>query len=117
MIKHEIDSNGEERWFKDGCPHNDNGPAIISFDGKEVWFRSNSRLSNAWHRDNGPSEIRPDGEESWYKDDLNNRVNGPAQIRPDGSELWCRNGTFSRKDGPAQIWDSGEENFQYYEND
>ena len=41
MIQHNIFSNGNEEWPKDGKFHKINGPAMIYPDGREDWWKNN----------------------------------------------------------------------------
>lgn len=68
------DSNGGQRWsvYYDTL-HNENGPAYISFDGAQLWFKNGVK-----HREDGPAIIFSDGGEMWYRNGLIHIIGGPA---------------------------------------
>lgn len=60
--------DGKTRWYKDGVPHRDGGPAIIGKDGYEAWIKNGEP-----HREDGPAIIHPGNIVSWWYE--GNRVN------------------------------------------
>lgn len=62
MIKHKIDPDGTEIWYRYNKYYNKNAPAEISSNGTEYWW-----LSGMVHRTSGPAIIWPNGTEEWYK--------------------------------------------------
>jgi hypothetical protein len=87
-----IDSDGTQKWFKNGELHRDNGPAIIDSNvfnevGTQYWFQN-----GFLHRDNGPAIIYSDGSQSWYKNGFLHKDNGPAIIYTDGKKEYYKNG-------------------------
>ena len=49
------------RWFLNGVPHRENGPAIEYVDGAKRWY-----LNGKWHRENGPAIENANGDKRWY---------------------------------------------------
>lgn len=89
-------------WTVDGVPHRDDGPAMVSEDGTEVWYRYGKR-----HRDGGPAVIDPDGVEMWFTDGELHRDGGPAVVRRGGGEEWWVHGVRHRDGGPAVVTTAG----------
>ena len=58
---HHIRDDGEERWYKDGMLHRDNGPAIIWANGTEGWFQYDMH-----HREDGPAIVSTVNEHEYY---------------------------------------------------
>jgi hypothetical protein len=56
------ESDGSQRWYKDGNLHREDGPAIIYPDGTKRWYKDGKR-----HREDGPAIIYSDGTQRWYK--------------------------------------------------
>ena len=63
MIKHIIEPDGTERWFK----------------------------NNKWHSQDGPAIIWPNGSENWCNNGKDHRINAPAMIFCSGSEFYLEN--------------------------
>ncbi len=57
------DSDGTQRWWKDGKLHREDGPAYISSDGYQAWWKD-----GYLHREDGPAIIYPCGYQRWCKD-------------------------------------------------
>jgi len=55
--------SGNERWYKNGIPHRDNGPAVIFNDGCQYWYKNGK-----YHREDGPAVIWSNYQ-AWYLDD------------------------------------------------
>ena len=47
-----IDSNGTQKWYKEGNLHRDDGPAIIWSDGTQRWY-----IDGRFCREDGPAVI------------------------------------------------------------
>ena len=94
--------DGEERWYRHGKLHREDGPAIVNKNGTKVWYRGGKI-----HRDNGPAVVWLNGTLSWYRDDVLHREDGPAVVHKNGGEEWYRNGEYHREDGPAFVHVSG----------
>lgn len=54
--------DGYTRWYKDGVPHREDGPALYGKNGYEVWMKD-GRV----HREDGPAIISKRGNH-WYLD-------------------------------------------------
>lgn len=78
--------------------HRDDGPALITPNGTQHWYR-NGEL----HRDDGPAVVYPDGSRDWYRNGRRHRDDGPALIYPDGRKHWYIDGTriYSTDPTPA----------------
>jgi hypothetical protein len=58
----EIDQDGNKWWYNsDGQFHQENGPAIITADGRKYWYQNGKP-----HREDGPAVECPDGNKFWY---------------------------------------------------
>ena len=65
-VRHEIHSNGLQKWFIDERLHRTNGPAIIHPSGKMEFYNYGTR-----HRDYGlPSIIHPNGAVEFWENDV-----------------------------------------------
>lgn len=58
-------------------------------------------LNGVIHRLDGPAYITPDGYEAWYRHGLLHRSDGPAILTPGKSDQWYSDGKRHREDGPA----------------
>jgi hypothetical protein len=57
-----ISPNGdEEKWYFQGHPHRDGGPAHTRKDGYEAWY-----CFGRLHREDGPAVTFPGGKREWY---------------------------------------------------
>ena len=87
---HILKNNTEYR--RNGLRHRLDGPASISDDGLEIWYRN-----GVWHRvDDEPTITHPDGRRYWYRNGVLHRDDGPAVIRANGDKFWYRNGVMIR---------------------
>ena len=85
-----IDGVGSEIWKnKKGERHRLGGPAYISKDGREDWYKDGK-----WHRLDGPAVILSSGHKQWYIRGNRHREDGPAVINSDGSNQWWLNKVF-----------------------
>ena len=50
-----INSNGTQRWYKDGELHREDGPSIIYTDGSKLWYINGKELTEQqftqWYRE------------------------------------------------------------------
>ncbi len=90
LVQAERDENGDY--------HCEDGPAVICFDGKEIWF-----IHGKKHREGGPALICPNGYKEWHINGKLHREDGPAVINDWGDKAWYLNGKQHREDGPAVI--------------
>ena len=126
------------RYYKGGCLHREDGPAVIWPDGNLEWwgngktirgFRPDFYVSFVetetkkkgvayWirddlpHREGGPAYVRLEeegGGMEWFIDGKLHREGGPAIIYKNGITQWWLNGEFHREDGPALIYPNGDE--------
>ena len=96
-LSHEFHEEiGCKGWYKDGVPHREDGPAILSSDGSVLWYKDGEL-----HREDGPAEITESGDQFWFKNGQQHREGGPAYIGAYGGESWIVDGTIHREDGPA----------------
>ena len=51
----------DERWYKDGISHREDGPAIICSNCTKSWYKN-----GALHREDGPAIVAWDGGKQWY---------------------------------------------------
>jgi hypothetical protein len=56
-----ITPNGTKRWYLNGNPHREDGPAIEYANGTKYWWLNGER-----HREDGPAVEWPDGYKEWY---------------------------------------------------
>jgi hypothetical protein len=91
-IIHTTDSNGVQKWRKNGDLHRVNGPAVIYPCGSEEWYQDGEL-----HREDGPAVIINEN----YKRSLNH-----ADWQT-GIILYYRHGERHRLDGPAMITQDG----------
>ena len=77
------------RWYRNGEPHREDGPAVEWNDGEKWWYRDGER-----HREDGPAIECTDGTKEWYREGERHREDGPAIERSDGTKVWYRNGIF-----------------------
>lgn len=98
----------EERWYKNGILHRDDGPAF-TFAGVQAWCQ-HGKL----HRDNGPAKIFFNGSYQWYQHGKLHRDNDHA-VFSDGSFFWYKNGQLHNdNDMPACMYKDGTK--KWYEN-
>jgi hypothetical protein len=64
--------DGSERWELDDKLHRDDGPALITPEGKS-WYRHGQL-----HRDGGPAVEMAHGTKKWFQNDVLHRDDGPA---------------------------------------
>lgn len=79
-------------FVKDGVPHNDDGPAIIWFNGSLEW-----RTCGKLHRSNGPAVMASNGTLMWYNNGKRHRLDGPAIEFPSRRKAWYIDGTRIRR--------------------
>ena len=87
-------------------PHREDGPAIISNNGKKEWWINGKR-----HREDGPAVEWPDGSKCWYVNGKSHREDGPAADMSSGTKEWYIHGMRHREDGPAIIFRDGQVNW------
>jgi len=80
------DGFGTRRHYLYGLLHREDGPAVISPDGYQWWYRKGKP-----HREDGPAVIFTDGFQRWYRNGKYHREDGPAAIFTDGSQAWWLN--------------------------
>ena len=92
----EIDKMGTKRWYLNGIPHREDGPAVEMADGTQIWcFKGN------YHRLDGPAVEMADGSKEWWINGKIHREDGPAIIGADGDKEWWINGKLHRLCGTA----------------
>ncbi|MDE1152407.1 MAG: hypothetical protein PW788_07715 [Micavibrio sp.] len=109
MAQMTTDSNGTVRWFEDGQPHRDDGPAYEAVNGDKFWF-SRGQL----HRDDGPAMERSDGSRFWHRHGQRHREDGPSEEHASGEKCWYRNDRLHREDGPAIEMPDGSTSWYLY---
>ena len=90
----------ETIYSVDGVYHREDGPAIITPDAKEWWYRG------IRHRIVGPAIEYTNGDREWFVDGKRHRLSGPAVIKNNRKEWW-QNNIKTRKDGPHVITADG----------
>ena len=78
---------GNKRWYLNGKPHREDGPAIEYVRGDKYWF-----INGVRHRVDGPAIEYADGSKSWYLNGKRHREDGPAVEYADGCKFWWING-------------------------
>ena len=83
---------GDQKWYKNGKLHRDDGPAIILANGTEKWYQNGKQ-----HRDGGPAEIWANGctTQRWFQNGQLHRDDGPAVINKYGEKFWYLDGKQS----------------------
>ena len=66
--------------------HRDDGPALITWDGSEMWY-----INNKLHRVDGPAVEWSDGKKEWWFDGKRHRGDGPAIELNNGMVSWFLN--------------------------
>ncbi len=63
MIKYEVEvnPNGTKRWYLNGKPHREDGPAVEYPTGTKKWY-----LNGKLHREDGPAIEYAIGDKWWY---------------------------------------------------
>ena len=82
-----ISLTGSEFWYKDGCLHRIDGPAVTHSSGSMFWYKD-----GLLHREDGPAAVHSDGTQEWYKEGELHRDDGPAYISKEGEEYWRKGG-------------------------
>ena len=82
----EIDKYGTKRWYLNGIPHREDGPAVEFLDGDQSWF-----FEGKLHREDGPAIISSHGYKEWFNNGKLHRLDGPAFIHDDGDKAWFIN--------------------------
>lgn len=106
---------GSEVWIKHGLHHRLDGPAIASPDGSFSWYKDGKQ-----HRDGDKPATYDSGRHlrMWYKNGLLHRDGDkPAVIDP-SVQQWFKHGEMHRENGPAVIWYEGGQPWRvhYYRN-
>ena len=57
------------RWYLNGVPHREDGPAVEYPSGVKEWYLNGKR-----HRENGPAIEYPDGSKEWWHHGLRTKV-------------------------------------------
>ena len=103
-----ISANGDQKWYKEGNLHRDGDlPAIIFSNGTQCWYKEGNR-----HREGDqPAEICANGEQWWYKEGKVHREGDqPAIIYAYGTQYWYKEGNLHRDgDQPARIYADGRQ--------
>lgn len=84
------------RYTEDGILHREDGPALITTDGAQFWYKHGER-----HREDGPAIIMSNGTQEWWVNGHCHREDGPAIIYSDGTQEWRNYTRRHRVDGPA----------------
>ena len=58
---YDIDDEGTKRWYLNGIPHREDGPAVEYIDGTKKWI-----VRGQFHNVNGPAIIYSTGVVKWY---------------------------------------------------
>ncbi len=87
------DSDGTQRWYKDGKRHREDGPAYINPNGTQSWYKDGNL-----HREDGPAIIYTNGRQYWYKDGKLHSI-----IRPNGVKIYIKDKYLHNLNGPAVI--------------
>ena len=58
---YDIDDEGTKRWYLNGIPHREDGPAVEYRDGTKKWI-----VRGQFHNVNGPAIIYSTGVVKWY---------------------------------------------------
>jgi uncharacterized protein (UPF0216 family) len=72
---------------------------IINLYGTKHWYNEDSKL----HREDGPAVISKDGNQYWYRNGKCHREDGPAVIYKDGNQEWYLNGKEYTEDAYITI--------------
>jgi hypothetical protein len=80
----------QEHWYKNGLRHRENGPAIITKDGKEPTYYRDGQL----HRDDGPAYVDVAKTQHWYKKGVRHCATGPAVIYSTGAVEYYLDGVY-----------------------
>lgn len=94
--------NGGCEHYRHGLLHRDDGPAVVTATGTEIYYQWGQR-----HRTDGPALRFADGAETWCQRGQWHREGGPAVMNADGSQMWYRHGEAHRDDGPAKTYPDG----------
>lgn len=82
----------EERWYKNGKLHREDGPAVI-INNDKYWYKNGRK-----HRLNDPAIELANGNKYWYKNGKLHKEDGPAKIIDDGAQKqWYVNGKFIKE--------------------
>jgi hypothetical protein len=85
-------SSRVERWFLNGQPHREDGPAVIFHKAHgtdthyEHWY-----IHGKLHRDGFPAIVGSNGYEKWFKHGYQHRDDGPSLVWPDGRSEYSLN--------------------------
>ena len=79
--------SGSKRWYLNGEPHREDGPAIEGANGFKSWWLNGKR-----HREDGPAVEWAYGTKFWYLNDQLHREDGPAIEWTNGSKSWWLKG-------------------------
>jgi len=109
-----------KRYYQHGRLHRLDGPAIIRYDGVQVWcvngqeHRDGDKPSRRggdylrWcmrgqiHRADGPAILKKNGDQEFWFEGKRHNEKGPAVITK-AYEAWFLYGVFHREDGPAVV--------------
>lgn len=89
------DDAGNQRYYKNGELHRDDGPAYVGVDGSEEWFKDGNT-----HRDGGPAITNSTGSKAWYQNGRLHREDGPAYIPTKGKPVFY----FNAKSCDVNYW-------------
>lgn len=96
-----VENKNETIYMVDDLYHREDGPAIISADAEEWWYKGFR------HRVIGPAIQYKNGDREWFVDGKRHRVKGPAIIK-DGQLEWWQNNMRYRENGPHVITEDGD---------
>ena len=97
-----LDTGDSKKWYLNGKPHREDGPAVEYPNGTKEWWINGER-----HRENGPAVEYPNGTKEWWINGERHRENGPAVEYESGTKHWYLNGEQHREDGPACEYSNG----------
>jgi len=88
-----VEDDGTKKWYLNGVPHREDGPAVESPYGNKIWF-----LNGKLHREDGQAIELTDGTKEWWILNERHREDGPAVERGDGRKWWYINGRSLTKE-------------------
>ena len=90
--KHE--EGGIVLYYKDDLLHREDGPAMVTKDKTQVWYK----YGNVHSYNNQPAITCVDGFKAWYDTGIRHRSDGPAIIHPDGKFSFYYLGYFAAEE-------------------
>ncbi len=86
-----VEENGTVLYYKNDLLHREDGPAMVTKDKTQVWYKN----GNVHSYNNNPAIITQDGFKAWYDTGIRHRSDGPAIINPDGTLSFYYLGYFA----------------------